>query len=170
MPGPSWGVADEYAIQPRVYPFHDSTMFEVTGSCSVRALAADPILSDAWRPSRNAWQAGKAYIPDLMPAPDAADLMKDNAADRDKPAAPVTDAASEAVAAVLPPALATLGDGVAALRDDGGAKLEVPRNQQQEAINQQRQQQQLDALAGYSAKLEAYNAGLAEPGRFAVRM
>lgn len=169
-PGPSWGLSDEYLIQPRIYPYHDSTQFEVTGSCSVRALNATPFLSDSWRQSRNPWQASSGVVPELMLGPDPTDLMKDNMADRDKPSAPVTACSPEQVAAVLPASITDRKDPVGAVRDAEGQKIEVPRNVAQETINHQRQQQRLTRVENYNGRLSEYNKGLVQPGRCAVKL
>ena len=55
---PSWGMDAAYAIQPRVYPIHDSTTHDAAASGAVRALRGVPLLCERWMPRRETWQVG----------------------------------------------------------------------------------------------------------------
>jgi hypothetical protein len=164
LPGPSWGVADAYAIQPRIYPLHDSTAFEPVGGGGVRVLEADPALAHAWRPWRGGWQAAAADVPALMSGPDPEDAMPDAAGDRDKPPAPI----SVATASVLAPLLPELPPRT--LRDAGGAKIELPRNTTLAKQDADAHGKQLTRTAAYADRLEAYTKGLEAPGLYSVRL
>ena len=53
---PSWGMDSTHAVQPALYPIHDSSAHDAVASGSVRALRGAPLLCERWLPRRETWQ------------------------------------------------------------------------------------------------------------------
>ncbi|KAF5829844.1 hypothetical protein DUNSADRAFT_15429 [Dunaliella salina] len=87
-PEPSWGMDMDALIQPRQYPFYDSTAEEAPSSGSVRTMRGVPLLSERWLPRKDTWlmQLTPEAVPARMTQMDPADLLTDSAEDADKPA------------------------------------------------------------------------------------
>jgi hypothetical protein len=60
-PTPSWGLAAPHRVQPRQYPHHDSCAADAPASCSLRALAGAPQLSDRWTVSKPPWRVSTVH-------------------------------------------------------------------------------------------------------------
>ena len=124
-PQPSWGMDSSCAIQPRIYPLHESSARDDVASVSVRALRGVPLLVERWLPRREVWQMQltEEALPALMSGPDPSDLLVERPDDADKPAITIKVPTDEEVARYLPPASDEPGGAgfTAGPSGDGGA-------------------------------------------------
>jgi len=106
-PEPSWGMDMEALVQPRQYPFYDSTTEEAPSSGSVRAMRGVPLLSERWLPRKDTWlmQLTPEAVPARMTQMDPADLLTDSAEDADKPAIAIQVPSNEEISQYLPPGM-----------------------------------------------------------------
>ncbi|GAX85110.1 hypothetical protein CEUSTIGMA_g12530.t1 [Chlamydomonas eustigma] len=102
---PSWGMDSTHAIQPAIYPIHDSTAHDAVASGSVRALRGCPLLCERWLPRREVWQVQLTpeFVPGLMTGPDSAAVLVERPDDADKPAISISSPSTEEIFRYLPP-------------------------------------------------------------------
>eukprot|EP00877_Chromochloris_zofingiensis_P012287 jgi/Chrzof1/7311/Cz02g18220.t1 len=169
---PSWGMDPNYLIQPRLYPYHDTSLHERSESSSVRILHSTPLLADVWQPFRDHWQAEPVQAPALMAGPDVCDKMDDGADDHTKPAIPVLQSMDAVIAPFLPSSKAASSspsDNLHASQQPEGSATLLPRQQYQQHVDASKQATRTTAIEAYSSRVASYNSMLSKPHRLTIK-
>jgi len=157
LPQTSWGVDRRALLQPCTFEVRDSAACEPSGSGSVRALAAIPLISQRWVPSHACWLVPPGPGAALMDAFHPADVMAYGAEDMDKPALEIQPVDEAGLQAILP--AASQVDGLSMPRQEAHRSLEADQKATHERV-----------IAEHVARVDAYNRQLNVPFTLAVQL